>query len=187
MTLREMLESMDPAHQIKIGAESGSSFFYCGTAGEFLAEMETFDEAIKAETKNAAERAKREFIRYATEGFVCKVQIPRKMSKEEKEMEFSEWTRSRVDAAVQSIRKEYISWLATTGTKESAAIDAERLSREGRSLGSREVLDSFIADPIVEPIPTMVISIYGWEYGRYWMMEEYPKKENKNEEENENG
>lgn len=181
MTLREYLMEKDEGTLLKIGANDGSSFFYCGTAGDFLANIENIDRILFDKTRAAKERMKKEFLK-SMQGFIytekaaetAKRNAEGKEEKKgkEKDMTYTEWTEMKIRESTEGLRMAYNEWLAIVAQKQAAAIAAEKLVSEPRSVLDRKVITVFLADAIVEPEVTINVLVYGWEIGQYWTLDE---------------
>jgi len=180
MTLREYLTEKDDGTLIKVGANDGSSFFYCGTAGEFLANIEAIDEGLRDKTKNAMKVLRREFLKsmqgfsYSENGetMAARNAETKTETTAENDMSFTAWTEQKIKESTEGLRRAYNEWLAGVGQKQADAIAAEKLMREEKSVLEREVITVFAADAIVEPELTLCVLIFGWENGQYWTMDE---------------
>ena len=170
MTVRELLKDKEPTMQIKVGANGGSSFFYCGTVGEFMETIDEIDKALKPRAESAAEKLKKEFLRSLTGFTYTDNSKPKKDDSQDKT--FSEWTEGKIAESVEGLKKAYNDWLGIAAQRQGEAIAAHQLVVEPVSVADREVITAFAASAVVEPEYTLCIMIHGFEMGEYWTMDE---------------
>lgn len=177
MTLKEKLNELDGSQLVKIGANGGTAFFYCGDVKSFVDYIDAYDDLMKQATADGAERTEKAFAKASSEFEARKVFglfTPKKKSKDVF-ADFTEWTQETILNSTNNIHEAYEIWLADLQKKATAAIGARKLMIEGKSLLEREVIEAFEALSVIEPNPTINIIIYGWEVGKYWMMDEVGK------------
>lgn len=166
MKLIELLQTLDPEQPIKIGAKDGSSFFYVGTPADMLATFGTsskrygeydmviyrsYERAIKnyeIEANAAYENA----MKYAQEHGA---ELTAKGFKKALRLIFNS------DASKAILKVE---------DKLAKAIAHQR---QTKSMQDRDVMDSFKANKVVDDC--LAIIVEGFEYGRYWTMDEATK------------
>lgn len=61
MTIKTALKNYDKNLSLKVGAKDGTAFFYVGTVGDFLENMDVYDSVMRNRTLRIQIRAERAF------------------------------------------------------------------------------------------------------------------------------
>lgn len=166
MKLIELLETLDPEQPIKIGAKDGSSFFYVGTPNDMLA---TFDTSSKRYGEydmviyRSYERAIKNYEIEANAAYESAMKDAQERGAELTAKGFKKALRIIFNSDAAKVIRKVEDKLAKTTAHQ----------RQTKSLQDREVMDSFIADKVVDDCFAIIVE--GFEYGRYWTMDEAPK------------
>lgn len=166
MKLIELLQTLDPEQPIKIGAKDGSSFFYVGTPADMLA---TFDTSSKRYGEydmviyRSYERAIKNYEIEANAAYESAMKDAQERGAELTAKGFKKALRIIFNSDASKAILKIEDKLAKTTAHQ----------RQTKSLQDREVMDSFIADKVVDDCFAIIVE--GFEYGRYWTMDEAPK------------
>ena len=166
MKLIELLETLDPEQPIKIGAKDGSSFFYVGTPADMLA---TFDTSSKryGEYDMVIYRS----YERAIKNYEIEANVAYDNAMKDAEKRGAELTAKGFKKALRLIFNSDASKAILKIEDKLAKTTAHQ--RQTKSMQDREVMDSFKADKVVDDC--LAIIVEGFEYGRYWTMDEAPK------------
>ena len=159
------LAKKDPNTIVKIGASGGSSFFFVGSAQEYLEKAKTCDELCLDEAKQTIRNNKANLIRLDNdltwERFVA-------IKEDEARKQGIRDTKYMINEAQFIIHQHRVEKKIKRCEKNLAK---NELYLENFIMPSeREVEDFFIADPIVDTAYVIIIS--GTELGKYWTLEE---------------
>ena len=174
MLLTEVLSKLSEDTPLKIGAAGGSSYFYCGTAGDFrkrIAEYSTKSLRVYDDSVRRAKAALEEHIRR-------KPPLPRvcegvgNLSYIAAMDELDECARDTNKVPRKLKFLSYIqalgSWSAKVGEYQERVQKAIAMMDAFAPFCEREVETVFFSDPTVEPEQTVSIHIKGYECGSYW-------------------
>ena len=166
MKLIELLKTLDPEQPIKIGAKDGSSFFYVGTPADMIATFDTsstrygeYDMVIYKTYEKAIKRYEEE------------ASIAYDNAMKDAQERGAELTAKGFKKALRLIFNSDAS-KAILKVEDKLA-KAKTHQRQTKSMQDRNVMDSFKADNVVDDC--LAIIVEGFEYGRYWTMDEAPK------------
>lgn len=166
MKLIELLQTLDPEQPIKIGAKDGSSFFYVGTPADMLATFDTsskrygeYDMVIYKSYEKAIKRYEME----ASEAYDNAMKYAQEHG--------AELTAKGFKRALRTIFNSDTSKAILKVEDKLAKATAHQ--RKTKSMQGRDVMDSFKADKVVDD--ALAIIVEGFEYGRYWTMDEATK------------
>lgn len=167
MTLQEFINKKDDEQLIKIGTENGFGFFWCGTVGLFkrIVDSDTITKNFSDRTKSAAQTCRNNFV---SEASSFSVKTERKKDESTDETFYS----GVIERSTDNIRRSYNEWLANCCRLSDIAKNAQKLVDEPVKIMDREVLNVYMASDVIEPEPTVIAIIYGWERGEYWTIEE---------------
>lgn len=166
MKLIELLETLDPEQPIKIGAKDGSSFFYVGTPADMLATFDTSSKRYGEYDMVIYRSYERAIKNYAVESNAAYENAMKDAAERGAELTakgFKKALRIIFNSDAAKVIRKVEDKLAKTTANQ----------RQTKSLKDREVMDSFIADKVVDDC--LAIIVEGFEYGRYWTMDEAPK------------
>lgn len=166
MKLIELLQTLDPEQPIKIGAKDGISFFYVGTPADMLA---TFDTSSKryGEYDMVIYRS----YERAIKNYEIEANVAYDNAMKDAEERGAELTAKGFKKALRLIFNSDASKAILKIEDKLAKTTAHQ--RQTKSMQDREVMDSFKADKVVDDC--LAIIVEGFEYGRYWTMDEAPK------------
>lgn len=166
MKLIELLQGLDPEQPIKIGAKDGSSFFYVGTPADMLA---TFDTSSKryGEYDMVIYRSYERTIK----NYEIEANAAYENAMKDAEKRGAELTAKGFKKALRIIFNSDASKAILKVEDKLAKAKAHQ--RQTKSMQDREVMDYFKADKVVDD--ALAIIVEGFEYGRYWTMDEAPK------------
>lgn len=160
MKLREFLETLETDQMIKIGAKDGTGFFYIGNPWDMLS-------TFKPENKRYCEYNK--IIYAANDNLINKL-------KSEISAMYSGLAEEYKDAGnVENIlravfRSGKAKDILRNENRWDKAVTQQTMTKP---LEEREVLESFMSDPIADE-DVYAIIVEGYEYGRFWVKEEAP-------------
>ena len=166
MTLKELLETMEPDRRIKIGARDGSSFFYCGNPADVLVTFDPdakcfgwYDKIIHDTFERTIENNKKNVDAVYTD-----------MLDKLKKRGFSINQKSFTD---------FMRYVMQSGMGDGAIKSERNLEKainnlkNTKPLMDREVLDHFDCDAVADD-GVYAIVVEGFEYGKYWTFDEVP-------------
>lgn len=181
-TLLEKLYELDDELPLKIGAVDGSSYFYCGTVGEFRRRIDEYSAKGEKLYRESAEKSKKAYDDLSNRspvfpnGFYNLLEM--KLGGALKEMAHCVTDPARTPMQVKMVRYigELGKWARATDIARRRAKSANSLFSEWSPYGERRVREFFMADNVAEPDATMVIHIDGYELGSYWLISDAKKK-----------
>lgn len=155
LRLGDMLATMDPAREIKIGAENGSSYFYAGTVADIIENGPLYSRKLlnyaKLLSTNASADLEQTLRNPPTLQRYALIQIKAQSP----------------DYTYDGFKAMASIWLKTVRKRIENKTRRERQYREYVDLFSRTVHKSFDADAIAGEDATVII-VEGFEYGQYW-------------------
>lgn len=159
-TVYRALKEMAAEQRVKIGADGGSCFFYCGTAGEFLSNIEKFshDCYMDAVLKNRESlAAMRDTIRKAPtlESWALNE------VNEKKPVLTSEQYLGAVDAWLRGVQAKSTTW-------HNMADKLEKF----QPISERDVVYVSDCDPVADEAGIKILVMTGFENGEYWTFHE---------------
>jgi hypothetical protein len=176
--LKSTIQYLLPTTSIKIGAQNGSGYFYCGTAAHLLQHLDEYNEKTKAFFAEYAESAKKELddIQRRTP------EPPRDWlavaNRKAVEVVDGIIERARsgdstgADKRIMKYFDECSKYTAKAARVNAKAKRAQKLLDEYVPLNERTVVEQFYASSIAEPSSVTVIMISGCEGGKYWTTDE---------------
>ena len=159
MRLKERLQKMPPDKPIKVGCNDGSSYFYGGTAGDMLDNMEQYALNMELASVDAVTRAVTAY-RQAANAKILPVDYCIGLM-DEKDPEYT----------LNAYKKFLESYFRNVERRKSY-LDTARYRRDRFiPLPDREVTDCFEADAIVDEGVTAIM-VEGTEFGKFWCTDE---------------
>lgn len=158
MKIKNVLKNYDKDLSLKVGAKDGTAFFYVGTVGDFLENMDVYDSVMRNRTVRIQIRAERAYeneIRNAPtlEGYA------RECIKKEEPLIYSDYRASIED------------WFMRVTQKHNTALKKKAAAANYRKLSGREVKEYEMCDKTIDDNCLRVV-IEGYETGAYWCLEE---------------
>lgn len=155
---------------LKIGAESGTSFFFVGTKKDFVMNIDKYSEALRKDAEEKKKKAKMALDSYLKKPVGIEVYIRENMNREQQK-----------GFDLDSIKswfswESYIEWLEgkldKCKTKYASYVKRCVEAKEFAPLNLRKVIEVRDADEIIEPSGATIIIITGYENGAYWTSDE---------------
>jgi hypothetical protein len=159
MKIEEILVNYNSEKKLKVGAENGSAFFYCGTVGDFIANITDYSLLCKQNALDTFERAKSRLDYRVKNPPTVETFVQSEMKNDKKDFSMDNFFRyiqhyfKSIDRLINSL--------------ENAKIKLEKF----KPLSERETIEIREADPIADQNATIMI-ITGYEVGSYWTVEE---------------
>lgn len=157
--LIKVIQQLTGDQIIKIGASGGSGYFYCGTAGLFMARLSEYEKAYRADAESKLKKAQDTFSALLT-----------------KDTSTKEFFAVELKAKIPDLSYErYTAYLRDYFRKV--------MNAKNRVETRKQYLENFVnlrdrpavaepCDPGVEPIGALRIMVDGTEAGRYWTTDE---------------
>lgn len=157
-SLAEVLKNAR-GREIKLGADLGSGFFFCGSCELLKKREEDYDRELRTAAKNAAATAKksRDFA----------VENPPSLSS----FILAELLHDNPNPTVESYTKSLTIWMKECVKRGETYKAAKERYDNYESLMSREVVRCTESDPAVDENKLIVI-VRGYERGKYWLYDE---------------
>lgn len=158
------VKALNSDTRIKVGAKDGSAFFYVGTAGDFLENLEAYNSECEGETIRKYRNAKKEYERYASgdpgsiEAFI------RLQSRRETPV-------ITFDGYLEFLRQYFHQLEVRRSVLRTRTADKENY----KHLRNRGLVEAYKADPVADPDCDMILITTGVEYGGYWLTSEVQK------------
>lgn len=146
---------------LKIGSSTG--YFYCGTSENFIKKIGSYDISIN------------KFFCSAAASYYS--QYEQQLKNPPKIVDYAEEILRSSSAlfSIEEFENRIIDWFISTRNRYSAAKNAETIAKETKPLAEREVIESRMADAIVDE-GVEIILIEGYEKGGIWMSSETAEK-----------
>ena len=175
-TLLEKLNELDDGMKLKVGAVNGTSYFYCGTVGEFKARVGEYSRKGEKIYRDSAERAQTEMDNVIRDRPKIPSGFANILDKRFIDVldEVYECATSEVRSPMQLRMVRYVAELGVWARKADAV--RRRMKTSKALLGvwipyeERKVSTWFMADATVEPEETVIVQIDGHECGEYWLI-----------------
>lgn len=184
-TLKEELNKLDGSTRVKIGSFDGSSYFYCGTVGEFREKIDEYSEQARQFFADGFNKAADRFEE-------MKTRFPEYPQKYLHDLDISvdEWLSSlmvgvcNADMSPDHIKalglKRFIEdvskWMAMTDQKRKAGDAAAMYLAKFKPFGERYIMDIFFSSVDEDRDDVLVIKVEGYECGAYWSLDEAKNK-----------
>lgn len=157
--LIDFIQKLDADKKIKIGANNGSGFFYCGTAGDFVENAAAYDVIVNRETMRKYNRALHEYKRYMSGdpgSLAAYLKYADRVGEDFSLDGYTDFLQAYFKAC--EVRKMLLA--RRTAEKDSY-----------KDLTARHLADTFEADELADPGVTVILT-EGYEEGKYWMHHE---------------
>ena len=159
MNLRKTLRTLEPDQKIKVGSKESSSFWYLGTADDFLKNLEVYnaycDLYIDKIRKRAENRLKNAIANYPTLEEYTKYELQM----------------SKPNLSAEGYMKTVNAWFASIVKLREKKEEKVLWDDNFEKLAVREVIDCSMSDPNVD-YGVMQIIVHGHEFGKYWVFNE---------------
>lgn len=159
MKIKEILVNYNSEKKLKVGAENGSAFFYCGTVGDFIANITDYSLLCKQNALDTFERAKSRLDYRVKNPPTVETFVQSEMKNDKKD--FS------MDNFFRYVQHYFKSLDRLINSLENAKSKLEKF----KPLTEREVVEIREADPVADQDVTIAI-ITGYEAGSYWTAKE---------------
>lgn len=158
---------------LKIGAESGTSFFFIGTKKEFVMNIDKYSEALKKDAEEKKKKARMSLDSYLKKPVDLESYVRENMNRERQ--------KGLKDFDADGIKKwfnfdSFMDWLENKlnqcKAKYTSYIKRCVEVEEFVPLDLRKVVDMRDADELIEPYGATIIILTGYENGAYWTSDE---------------
>ena len=156
MNLKRKLRELEPDQKIKVGTNGSSAYFYVGTAGDMLKNMQAYNAYCKLFIERCRRRAennlKNALDRWFSPAEYAKVEI----------------MTSKPVLTSEGYLKALNMWFKNVERLNETKKVREERDENYVKLDEREVVEAEMADPTVD-YGVMRIIISGYELGKYWI------------------
>ena len=156
MNLKRKLRELEPDQKIKVGTGDSSAYFYVGTAGDMLKNMQAYNAYCKLYSERCRRRAENNLKNALDRWF-----SPAEYAK-------VETTTSKPVLTSDGYLKALDMWFKNVERLSEAKKIREQRDDEYVKLDEREVAVAEMSDPTVD-YGVMKIIIRGHELGKYWI------------------
>lgn len=160
MKIAKALKDYDPDKLLKVGAKNGSGFFYCGTVGDFLENMEDNSDLLRKHAISILQAAKRRLNQ--------RISNPPTIDRFTREQLRGD---GNPNLTFQNYRFYVEHWFSGVYGLKQAADNHEQRYDAFKPLDKRDVVEVRESLAAADPGVTALI-IEGYELGRYWTMDE---------------
>ena len=168
--------------RVKVGAEDGNGYFYCGTAEHLLAHLDEYSAEMEAYFRNLRDTAQEELEdlknrppKEPTDWRALKRQSAGKVI-----AEIIERAHEGEQTGQDRLILKYLAEVGRYTTKMQQVHEklarAQKLAEDFVPLGDRQISEQFQANPVAEPLPVTVLKVRGVEGGKYWTVDEAKDK-----------
>lgn len=186
-TLKDLLMSIPDNTMLKIGAVNGSSYFYVGTAEDFLDNLETYTEQGYKSFKKTLKSTTADW-NLQKEAFP---EYPSSCTSDLGRMDISSWLlkirkgfctpSENLPNGIWSKRmyrfiNDLSNWTIQTEKRRKSAEAAKYRFDHFKPYDKRDIVDTFWATDGVEDGEVLVVHIEGWELGYWWLVSEVKKR-----------
>ena len=176
--LKDKLTYYPRDSRLKVGAADGSGFFYIGTVGDFLDNIDKYSERTLKALNISAENTLNSFIAMSRcfpapdEYFKWGEETPLGTILDDIKRTESRFDWHGSNNSAMQYFKNLSLYIKKTSEHRRRAQTAEARVKQFVPFASRDVEDIFIASSVVEPEETLVFMIEGFEFGDYWSSDE---------------
>ena len=168
--------------RVKVGAEDGNGYFYCGTAEHLLAHLDEYSAEMEAYFRNLRDTAQEELEdlknrppKEPTDWRALKQKSAGKVI-----AEIIKRAHEGEQTGQDRLILKYLAEVGRYTTKMQQVHEklarAQKLAEDFVPLGERHVAERFQADSVAEPLPVTVLKVRGVEGGKYWTVDEAKDK-----------
>ena len=161
-TLRVTLNELDPDQKIKVGSKEANSFWYIGTAGDMLKNLQFYNAYCKAYIESCRRKAENR-LKNAIDSYPTIANYTR--------IELQESKPNPTPAGYIDMLNQ---WFGSILHLEELLRRKERIDNCYVSISRREVVDIGMSDDASDP-GVMRIIINGYEAGKFWTYKDAQK------------
>lgn len=163
MKILNALEPYDYNKPLKVGASDGSGFFYCGTVGDFVEDMEDYSDLLRKHAQANVQAANRRLNQRLNNPPTIERFCREELRSDKPNLSFENFTF-------------YVNHYFSAIKNLKSAADTQVFNYDAfKPLGKREVVDIREASYAADPGVTILI-IEGYEIGKYWTVDEVKGK-----------
>ena len=156
--LIETMESLPSDAKCKVGTETGSCFFFIGTVGEFLDNLDKIDELAKAFLERRLKVARKNLLTMANAPMNLETYVKTEHGKLKDDI--------LPDFSVEGYRKARAEYLKKLQNRANYVMDCDRAIDLRVPLDQREIVDISKSDKLIGD--GIIVIIEGDEAGRWW-------------------
>lgn len=162
-TIRSTLKKYDKETRLKVGSSEGTSFWYMGTVGDFLKNLNKYNDATFRYAQNKKKRAEAKLDQMIKSW-------PTPESYVRKQFTFG----GNSEVKFESYQAELKFWFDGVTRKKKTLNNATKELLSYVTLGRRTVIDVFMQNPAADD-EGLVMNVEGYETGIYWLYSEAEK------------
>ena len=162
MNLKRTLRDLDPDQKIKVGSRQASSFWYVGTAGDMLKNLQVYNVYCKAFIESCRRRAETK-LKNAIDSYPTIASYTR-----------FELQMSKPNPTAEGYIKILDQWFGSILYLEERRQTKERIDNSYVNIAEREVVEIEMSDKASD-LGVMRIIVKGYELGKFWTFSDAQK------------